>query len=105
MRRQLWVIWDLEDDPDGNYQHIVADGGVSQDEVDDVLSDPDNPTLASDSSGRPITLGWTRTGRYIAVVWEHILDDPYTIKPVTAYSTPPPVSKRLAGRKSKKRRQ
>jgi hypothetical protein len=27
------VIWDLEDDEDGNYIHIVRDGGVSQDEV------------------------------------------------------------------------
>jgi hypothetical protein len=37
----------------------------------------------------PITFGWTSTGKHIAVVWEHIMDDPWTIYPVTAYETPP----------------
>jgi hypothetical protein len=27
------VIWDPEDDPDGNYVHIVVEHDVSQDEV------------------------------------------------------------------------
>jgi len=27
------VIWDLEDDPDGNYLHIVIEHEISQDEV------------------------------------------------------------------------
>jgi hypothetical protein len=39
----------------------------------------------------------TGTGRYIVVVWEHVLDDPWTIRPVTAYDVPPP-------RTAKKRR-
>jgi hypothetical protein len=84
------VIWDLEDDPDGNYVHIVVEHDVSQDEVDDVVCNPTNPTIESDASGRPLTFGWTQTGRYLAVLWDHISDDPYTIKPVTAYDTPPP---------------
>lgn len=34
----LSIIWDEEDDPDGNYYHIVTEGhGITQDEVDDVL--------------------------------------------------------------------
>src|SRR5438067_8075329 len=70
VRRQVVVIWDLEDDPDGNYVHIVVEHGVTQDEVDDVVSDPTNATADSDSSGRPITFGWTRTGRRLAVIWE-----------------------------------
>jgi hypothetical protein len=101
MRRHVTVIWDLEDDPHGNYVHIVVEHDVSQDEVDDVVSETTNPTAESDSSGRPITFGWTRLDRYIAVVWELVLDDPYTIKPVTAYEAPPPSER---GRKKRKRR-
>jgi len=105
VRRQVAVIWDLEEEPDGNNVHIVVEHGVTQDEVDDVVSDPSNPTTESDSSGRPITFGETRTGRYIAVVWEQVLDDPYTIKPVTAYETPPPRDDaRRSGKRKRKRR-
>lgn len=57
MRREISIIWDLEDDLEGNYVHIVVEHDVSQDEVDDVMSDPTNPTAESDSSGRPITFG------------------------------------------------
>jgi hypothetical protein len=83
------VIWDLEDDPEGNYIHICVEHEITQDEVDDILCNEDNETVESRSSGRPTTFGWTETGRYIAVVWEHIDDDPYTVRPVTAYEVPP----------------
>lgn len=82
------VIWDLEDDPHGNVAHI-AEHGITQDEVEDVLGDPGNDTVPSDSSGRPLTFGWTSTGRHIGVVWEPVDDDPRTIKPVTAFEAPP----------------
>lgn len=84
------IIWDLEDDEEGNYIHIVVEHDVSQDDVSDVVSNLENPTVPSDSSGRPATFGWTRTGRYIIVIWEHVEDDPRTIYPVTAYDVPPP---------------
>src|ERR1700691_3825559 len=99
VRRQVVVIWDLEEDADGNYVHIVVEHDITQDEVDDVVCDPTNSTTESDSSGRPITFGWTQTGRYLAVVWEPISDDPYTIKPVTAYDTPPPSNKKKRKRR------
>jgi hypothetical protein len=51
------VISDLEDDLDGNCVHIVIENGISQEEVGDVLSNPKNPTVPSDSSGRPSTFG------------------------------------------------
>jgi DNA-binding Xre family transcriptional regulator len=36
------LIWDLEDDPQGNYVHIVEEHGITQDEVWDVVSNPEN---------------------------------------------------------------
>lgn len=32
------IVWDLEDDPDGNVQHI-AQHGVSREEVEELLND------------------------------------------------------------------
>ena len=83
------IFWDLEDAEDGNVQHI-AEHGLTREEVEDVLLNPRNPTTESNSSGNPITFGWTSTERYIAVVWEHVQDDPLTIYPITAYEVPPP---------------
>jgi hypothetical protein len=93
------VIWDLQDDPEGNYVHIVVEHGVTQDEVWDVVSDPDNEDVPSDSSGRPGTFGWTQTGKHIIVIWEHVADDPRTLYPVTAYETPPRVRKKAKRKK------
>lgn len=87
------VNWDLEDDPDGNVQHI-AEHGVTVEEVEEILSDPDNSTEVSASSARSITFGETSAGRYLAVVWETALDNPLTIYPVTAYDAPRPRRKR-----------
>lgn len=87
------ILWDLEDDPEGNVRHI-AEHGVSMDDVEGVLGDPGNSTAISASSDRSVTFGETREGRYLAVVWEEVLDDPRTIYPVTAYEVPRPRSKR-----------
>ncbi len=82
------VIWDLDDDPDGNAVHI-AEHGVTSEEVEEVLQNEDNTTDVSASTGRPITFGWTTTGKHLAVVWEVAADDPRMIYPITAYETPP----------------
>ena len=87
------IVWDLDDDPDGNVQHI-AEHGITMDEVEEVLSDPNASTEASKSSGRAITFGETVDGRYLAVVWETALEDPLTIYPVTAYAVPRPRKRR-----------
>jgi uncharacterized DUF497 family protein len=87
------VIWDLDDDPDGNVRHI-AEHGVSIDEVEDVLSDPDNSTVVSKTSDRSVTFGETSSGRYLAVVWETAQEDPLSIYPITAYDAPRPRRKR-----------
>lgn len=87
------VIWDVEDDPYGNVFHIL-ENGVTQDEVEDVVSEPRNTTSLSRSSGNPVTFGWTTTGKYVAVVWENVDDDPRTIRPITAYEVEPPARRR-----------
>jgi len=71
----ILVIWDLEDDPQGNTQHI-AEHGVTPEEVEEVLERLACRTTYSASSGRPITFGWTTTGRYLAVVWEVADEEP-----------------------------
>jgi uncharacterized DUF497 family protein len=75
------AIWDLDGDPEGNVQHI-AEHGISKEEVEEVLENPDG-VETSRSSGRPIAFGETTTGRIIAVVYEEIDED--TVYPVTAY--------------------
>jgi hypothetical protein len=82
------IIWDLPDDPEGNVQHI-ASHNITITEVEDVLLDRDSADTISRSSGRPMTFGYTSSGRYLAVVWEHVDDNPLTIYPITAYDAPP----------------
>jgi len=83
------VIWDLEDDPDGNVQHI-AEHGITMEEVEEILLNPKSSTTVSKSSELPITFGHTSSGRYLAVVYEHLDDDPWMLRPVTAYDAPEP---------------
>ena len=64
------VIWDLDDDPDGNVQHI-AQHGISKEEVEEVLEFPDGSST-SRSSGRPILFGETSTGKTIAVIYDEV---------------------------------
>lgn len=83
------VIWDLEDDPRGNFQHI-AEHDVTPEEVEEVLNDRHSRTAYSESSGRPITFGGTADGRNLAVIWELVDEDPRVAYPVTAYDAPEP---------------
>lgn len=85
--RGVHIIWDLEDDPAGNVQHILQHG-LTMDDVEAVLLDPRSQTTLSNSSGEPITFGLTVDGRHIAVVWQHVMDDPLTMRPITAYDVP-----------------
>ena len=90
---KVQVIWDLEDDPRGNFQHI-AEHDVTPDEVEEVLNDRHSQTAYSESSGRPITFGWTVAGRYLAVIWELVDKNPLVVYPVTAYEAPEPRRRR-----------
>ncbi len=77
----LHVIWDLDDDPKGNVRHI-AEHGINKAEVVMVLAAPE-AYEESRSSGRPVVIGTTNTGRTILVVYERVDRD--TVYPVTAY--------------------
>ena len=81
-------IWDLPDEPDGNYAHI-AEHDVTPDEYEEAFHDDPSPPGTSRSSGRPIKFGWTSTGKHLGVVFEIVLDDPFTVYPVTAFPAPP----------------
>jgi hypothetical protein len=75
------IIWDLDDDPEGNVRHI-AEHDLTKEEVEDALVDPQRRGI-SRSSGLPIVFGMTFTGRFIAVLFQEIDTD--TAKPVTAF--------------------
>jgi len=87
------IVWDTADDLDGNVEHI-GQHGVTQDEVIDVLHSSLSNTTTSNSSSHYVTFGYTSEGRYLAVVWEHVLDDPLTVYPITAYDAPEPRKRR-----------
>ena len=78
------LIWDLDDNPTGNLRHI-ADHGVTQDEVAEVLRNA-AATDVSHSLGLPVAFGETRGSRHLIVVYE-VIDDA-TVYPVTAYDVP-----------------
>lgn len=97
---QLDFIWDLEDDPEGNYWHICVEGhGISREEVEEVLEAHYPGEATSHSSGRPLVFGWTGQGRYIVIAYEDVPGDVPTVFPVTAYEVTPPTSGRRKRRK------
>ncbi len=85
--RIFQILWDLDDDPDGNVQHI-GEHGLTVEEVEDVLYAAEE-VVASESSGRPITFGETSTGKYITVVFDVVDEALMFVYPVTAYETDP----------------
>ncbi|MBN8605255.1 MAG: hypothetical protein J0M26_29935 [Planctomycetes bacterium] len=78
------VLWDLDDDPDGNVLHC-ADHDVTPEEVEEVLANP-IATDISRKSGRPVAFGNTQSGKHLMVVYELIDSD--TAYPITAYDVP-----------------
>jgi len=78
------IVWDLENDPNGNVQHC-AEHGVTKEEVEEVFQNVTDADT-SRSSGRPVIFGETAAGRHLMVVYEEI--DADTVYPVTAYDVP-----------------
>lgn len=79
------IIWDLDDDPDGNVQHC-AEHGISKEEIEEVFQNATDADL-SRSSGRPVVFGDTSTGKHLMVVFEMV--DEESVYPITAYEVPP----------------
>lgn len=84
--RFVQVLWDENDDPEGNVQH-VAEHGLTMEDVEHVLEEPTIETISA-STGRPCCFGYTHGGEFIIVVYEQI--DEETIYPVTAFEVPEP---------------
>lgn len=80
------IIWDSENDPKGNVQHI-ADHGLDIEDIEWVLGSPESEGI-SRSSGLPTAWGYTPEGIYIIVVYQFI--DACTIRVITAYEVPEP---------------
>ncbi len=78
------IIWDLDDDPDGNVQHC-NEHGVTKEEIEEIFRSASDADI-SHSSGRPVIFGDTNAGRHLMVVYEEI--DADTVYPVTAYDVP-----------------
>jgi len=78
------ILWDAEDDPDGNVQHI-AEHGLDVEDVEWVLGAPECEGT-SKSSGMPTAWGYAPEGTYIIVVYQKIDED--MIRVVTAYEVP-----------------
>lgn len=87
------IIWDLEEDSNGNVQHL-REHGVTIEEAEEILLNPQSSRAVSRTSGLPTAFGWTSTGRYLAVVYELVDEDPLTLRPITAYDVPPPAPKK-----------
>lgn len=60
--------------------------GVSQHEVESVISDPAG-TGSSNSSGRPLAIGYGDDGRVLVCIYEEL--DEFRVLPVTAYFVSP----------------
>lgn len=80
------ILWDSEDDSEGNVQHIW-DHGLDVDDVEWVLGGPEYEGN-SRSTGLPVVWGYTPDGTFFIVVYQEIDQD--TIRVVTAYEVPEP---------------
>ena len=80
------IIWDNENDPGGNVEHI-AQHELTIEDVEHVLVAPTSAGV-SRSTGLPVLWGYTPEGRYIIVVYEEV--DDATIRVITAYDVPEP---------------
>ena len=80
------IIWDEDENPDGNVQHI-AEHGLTIEDVEYVLQNSTKEGTSC-STDRPCCFGYTPSGDHIIVLYDQVGDD--TIYPVTAYEVPEP---------------
>jgi uncharacterized DUF497 family protein len=88
---EVWsFVWDDEDDPDGNVEHI-AEHDLSIEDVEHVVKNPTDEGT-SDSTGFPAVWGYTPDDRYIIVIYEEVAEN--TVRVITAYEVPEPKRRR-----------
>ncbi len=80
----LQILWDEDDNPEGNVRHI-AEHGLTMEDVEFVIENAESESV-SRSSNHPCVFGYTPSGEHIIVVFEELDDD--IIYPVTAYEVP-----------------
>jgi hypothetical protein len=80
------VIWNEDDQPAGNVQHI-AEHGLTIEDVEYVLENPVKEVISA-STGCTCCFGYTIAGDYIIVVYEQVDDE--MIYTITAYEVPEP---------------
>ncbi len=84
--RHIQIIWDDDENPDGNVRHI-AEHGLTVEDVEYVVQNFTEEG-ESRSTSRPCCFGYTPGGEYIIVIYDQVDDD--TIYPVTAFEVPEP---------------
>jgi uncharacterized DUF497 family protein len=89
------TVWDAEDDPHGNVQHI-AEHDLTVEEVETVLAAPASEGHST-STEYPAVWGYVPDGRFIIVVYEAIDED--TLRVITAYEVPEPKARRKKRKK------
>jgi uncharacterized DUF497 family protein len=90
--RDASIDWDGAKDEGSNTAHI-AEHGLTPEEVESALFNEITTFDVSESSGRPIAVGSTSTGQFIAIVFEVLNPaDPLILRPITAYDVPEPTA-------------
>jgi uncharacterized DUF497 family protein len=64
-----------------NLEHI-EEHGVTLEEFEEIVTNPERSEV-SRSTGRPMAIGLTSTGKYVACIYEFL--DESTVYPITAY--------------------
>lgn len=85
--RFISIIWDDETNPNGNVQHI-AEHELAIEDVEHVLRHPSSEGISRNRAGRLISCGYTPDGRYIAVIYEEVIEGVIRVR--TAYDVQEP---------------
>jgi hypothetical protein len=77
-----FVLWDLDDDPQGNVRHIPIDENLTKEDVEHAVQ-YSYWIGRSRTSSFPILVGPAVDGRRLIVVFEEVDED--VIRPITAW--------------------
>jgi uncharacterized DUF497 family protein len=82
----LVILWDMDDDPKGNVQHILHRHGLTKEDFEEVLLQA-RFVSASKNSASTTAVGVLPDGRVVRILFEQI--DADTIYPITAFEPGP----------------